>query len=205
MTTPVWLTDVFAAAVLGVAAFCAGRLVVARWTRRPVEVDSDAGHVLMGTAMAGMLVTGLRVASASGWIVVFGACMVWFSWRLVRSRRATISNPWLCPEPGPHLVESGAMVLMLLAVPVAPSGSHPADGMNGMNMSAGGSHLSFLSLLLAVFMVGYVVWLADRFPLRAPATTSPAISCASTLAPCCAMICKIAMGVTMAYMLVLML
>ena len=60
MGRPGWLTVIFAAAMIAVAAYCAGRLVVARWRRRPTDVDSDGMHVVMGVAMAGMLVTGLR-------------------------------------------------------------------------------------------------------------------------------------------------
>ena len=60
MSGPAWLTDIFAAVMITVAAYCASRLVVARWWRRPTDVDSDGVHVVMGVAMAGMLVTGLR-------------------------------------------------------------------------------------------------------------------------------------------------
>jgi hypothetical protein len=42
--------------MLAVAAFCAGRMVVARRIGRPAELDSDALHVAMGVAMAYMLV-----------------------------------------------------------------------------------------------------------------------------------------------------
>jgi hypothetical protein len=70
-----------------------------------------------------------------------------------------------------------------------------------MAMGAGaGSRLAVLSLLFALSMIGYVVWLADRFTV-----TAGTASCARVLAPRYAMSCEIAMGVTMAYMLVLML
>ena len=62
MGGPAWLTDIFAGVMITVAAYCAGRLVVARWWRRPTDVDSDGMHVVMGVAMAGMLVAGLRFA-----------------------------------------------------------------------------------------------------------------------------------------------
>jgi hypothetical protein len=54
MAAPAWLTGIFAALMLTVAVYCAGRLVAARRWRRPTELDTDAGHVLMGLAMAGM-------------------------------------------------------------------------------------------------------------------------------------------------------
>jgi hypothetical protein len=41
--------------MLTVAIYCAGRLVTARWLRRPTELDNDGAHVIMGVAMAGCL------------------------------------------------------------------------------------------------------------------------------------------------------
>jgi hypothetical protein len=68
-----------------------------------------------------------------------------------------------------------------------------------------------LTLLLALFMVGYVMWLANNLTALAPATASAAADTAATtaatayLAPRCAACCKIAMGTTMGYMLIMML
>jgi hypothetical protein len=201
-------TDVFIVMMLGVAAFCAGRIIVARRTRRPAELDSDAVHVLMGVAMAGMLASTLRFGASGVWIAVFAAGAAWFGWQALQVRDRATATAWLCPEPVPHLLECGAMLYMFLALPrVRPAGS-------AMSMGAPGSRLSVLPLLLALFMIGYVMRLADRVPLRvlAPAPASAAearpaaaAACARVLAPRCAMLCKIAMGVTMAYMLVLML
>jgi hypothetical protein len=60
MGGPAWLAAIFAAASLAVAVYCAGRLVVARGWHRLTELDTDGAHVVMGVAMAGMLVSGLR-------------------------------------------------------------------------------------------------------------------------------------------------
>ena len=89
-----------------------------------------------------------------------------------------------------------------------------------MTMTATESRFSFLTLPLALFLFGYVVWLGDRVTLHAPALAlatptgdtrpgsgsnpSPATT-QSYLAPQCAAICKITMGITMGYMLILML
>jgi hypothetical protein len=88
-------------------------------------------------------------------------------------------------------------------------------------MTATESRFSFLTLPLALFLFGYVVWLGDRVTLHAPALAvaiAPAGSGSgsgsghpgpattrSYLAPHCAAICKITMGITMGYMLILML
>ena len=64
MGGPTWLTAIFAAASLTVAVYCAGRLAAARRWHRPTELDTDGAHVVMGVAMAGMLVSGLRTLPA---------------------------------------------------------------------------------------------------------------------------------------------
>ena len=248
MGAPAWLTGSFAALILTVATYCAGRLAVERRWRRPTELDTDAGHVLMGVAMAGMLVARLRILPAATWEVVFAAGAAWFAWQLVKSRRRTAAAPWRCLHPAPHLVECVAMLYMFFAA--APlTARAAAAGMAGLAPS----RFSVLALLMALFMVGYVVRVADRLPLRTPTadrlslrTPDPAITRAAApalamspatpapmvtpapsstfdppitlapvayvpatarphLAPRCAALCKIAMGLTMAYMLVLML
>src|SRR5439155_13478769 len=71
MGGPTWLTAIFAAASLAVAIYCAARLVAARRWHRPTEVDTDGAHVIMGVAMAGMLLSGLRTLPSANWEVVF--------------------------------------------------------------------------------------------------------------------------------------
>jgi hypothetical protein len=208
---PAWLTGLFAALVLTVAVYCAGRLVAARRWRRRTEIDTDAGHVVMGVAMAGMLVARLRIVPAAAWEAVFAVGAAWFAWQFLRSRRRTSASPWRCPHPAPHLVECAAMLYMLRPAPLP--GRAAAVGMAAMNTPAAGSRFSFLALVMAVFMFGYVVRVADGLTLR---TSAFAFSRASHdavgrgpgfryLAPRCAALCKVAMGVTMGYMLILML
>jgi Domain of unknown function (DUF5134) len=234
MGAPIWLTGSFAALMLTVATYCAGRLAVTRRWQRPTELDTDAGHVLMGVAMAGMLVARLRILPAAAWEAVFAVGAAWFAWQLVKSRRRTAAASWRCLHPAPHLVECVAMLYMFFAA--APlTARAAAAGMAGQAPS----RFSVLALLMALFMVGYVVRVADRLPLRTPAVApAPALALAPAipapmatpapldipapasapapagrvtttarpyLAPRCAALCKIAMGLTMAYMLILML
>jgi hypothetical protein len=226
MASPAWLTAIFAAASLAVAVYCAGRLVVARRGHRPTELDTDGAHVIMGVAMAGMLVSGLRTLPSAIWEVVFAAAAVWFGYRMLQARRGAQSSPWRSSHPLPHLVECAAMVFMFLILPAAAGA---ATSSTSMTMTATESRFSFLTLPLAVYLFGYVVWLGDRVTLHAPApalATAPATAPASPgprpgygsgsgspspepahpyLAPRCAAICKITMGITMGYMLILML
>jgi len=220
MASPAWLTAIFAAASLAVAVYCAGRLVVARRGHRPTELDTDGAHVIMGVAMAGMLVSGLRTLPSAIWEVVFAAAAVWFGYRMLQARRGAQSSPWRSSHPLPHLVECAAMVFMFLILPAAAGA---AASSVSMTMTATESRFSFLTLPLAVYLFGYVVWLGDRVTLHAPAlalATAPASAgprpgygsgssgpepAHPYLAPRCAAICKITMGITMGYMLILML
>src|SRR6266536_786829 len=65
-------------ALVAVAVCRAGRLAASRRWRRPTELDTDGAHVVMGVAMAGMLVSGLRTQPSVIWEVVFAAAAAWF-------------------------------------------------------------------------------------------------------------------------------
>jgi hypothetical protein len=246
MGGPVWLSAIFAAMMLAVAVYCTGRLVAARRWRRPTELDTDGAHVVMGVAMAGMLVSGLRAPLPAGlWEGVFGVGAVWFGGQALRARRGPVTSPWRCLHAAPHLVECVAMVYMFLLLPAAVVIKNAAGA---MAVSPAESRFSFLALLMAVFLLGYVIWLGDRLMLRRPSlalaaqplaaqpppasvlavpsgaptstsTSATASAAAATipaachaaapgtryLAPRCALLCKAAMGMTMGYMLILML
>jgi hypothetical protein len=205
---PSWLTGLLAAVMLTVAAYNATRLVAAPRRGRAAELDADGVHVVMGIAMAGMLTPALSFAPARLWQAVFAAAGTWFAWQFLRTRRGARLGPWRCPHPLPHLIECAAMVLML-ALPAATA----ATGMAAMTGTLTGAAARFspLTLLLALFMVGYVMWLGNNLSALAPApvattATGTTITTGTAyLAPRCAACCKIAMGVTMGYMLVMML
>ena len=177
MGGPTWLTAIFAAASLAVAVYCAGRLAVARRWHRPTELDTDGAHVVMGVAMAGMLVSGLRTLPSAIWEVVFAAAAVWFGYRMLQARRGAQSSPWRSSHPLPHLVECAAMVFMFLILPAAAGA---ATSSVSRTMTATESRFSFLTLPLAVYLFGYVVWLGDRVTLHAAA---PALATALATAP----------------------
>jgi len=195
MGGPGWLTGSFAALMLTVAVYCASRLVAARWWRRPTELDTDGAHVVMGVAMAGMLVTGLRSLPAGMWEGILAAGAGWFGWRMVQARQGS----WRCGHPAPHLVECVAMLYMFLVVPASRRATA------GMGATAAASRFSFLALIMAIFMFGYVVRVADRLTVRTPALALAGPGGRGFIAPRCSALCKVAMGVTMGYMLILML
>ncbi|MGH3122231.1 MAG: DUF5134 domain-containing protein [Streptosporangiaceae bacterium] len=235
MRGPSWLAGILAVIMIATAAYCATRLIIARAHRRPDERDVDLVHTVMGVAMAGMLVSWLNPLPDGVWAVMFGAGTGWFGWRAWRGRRDRAPEPGTGRPPHhhhvPHLVMCGAMVYMLLAAGAATSAA-------GTGMTIGGpataGRFPLLALVLAVFMVGYVMWQADRLPALSrasiPRTTpagTPALAPApvaagggqatqayeaapdppsrQVLSPHLAACCQIAMAVTMGYMLILML
>jgi hypothetical protein len=216
MAPPPWVAGVLAAVLLLIAGYRATRPVAARWWRRSTDHGVDVKHVVMGVAMAGMLVPRLSLLQARAWAVLFAAGTVWFGWQSLRDRRgyqgvgrAAAARPGLDGHHGAHVLSCAAMVCMLAAGP----------GLRAPT-AAGRGALPVLALTLAVALVISVVVSTDRLsvlrpvqagpiaPARAPAsphTPAPAAGARPVLCPRLAASCQIMTGVAMAYMLILML
>jgi hypothetical protein len=201
MSGPVWLADLFAGLMLAVAVYAAVRVVAARVTGRETHTDIDLAHLPMGVAMAAMFAPRLNFLPWWIWGVVFAALTAYFLARTVIAASAHVlwRDHYL-----PHTVHAGAMVYMILALPSATSatsapamsGMGSSAAMTGMNSGgAAGAHLPTVALLLALFMAGYTVVLAN------------AVSAATTACfdPRGGLLYKIVMSVGMGFMLVLML
>jgi hypothetical protein len=137
---PDWLNDGFATVMLAVALYSAGRLVAARAWSRPIHVDIDVAHVLMGVAMAGMLDGRINPIGSGVWEVVFSLLGLWFLWRCYQ----------FLVDPGTgfgydehvhrlsrrliHLVMSSSMLYMYLAaapvISLLASGIWELDGID---------------------------------------------------------------------------
>jgi Domain of unknown function (DUF5134) len=242
---PSWLAGAFAAVMIVIAVYCAGRLVASRLWHRATAVDADGLHVVMGVAMAGMLAPRLSLLPGSVWEGGFAGAAAWFAWQAARAGRGSLGGGWRCHYPVPHLVECGAMLYMLRAAP----GTRPAGAGTGMPMpamSAPPGSFPALALILALFMLGYIVWTTDRLTSGARANSATTARSTATdharvlvnsgapaasppeapdppgtsgpagtgqedpanvpmLAPRLAEFYKIAMGIAMGYMLILML
>ncbi len=233
MTQQPWLAAAFAVIMVATAAYCLTRLGLSVRQRRPADRPVDALHVLMGVAMAGMLVPRLRVVPAAGWEALFAAGAALFLWRLARTTHRAGHDVQ-------HLLGCGAMVYMLAATTGSAAGpvtagrtalgttlgttAASASGTAAGAMS-GAAGVAGLSLVLAVALVGCVVWSADRISTMAPVAVlaSSAAVLASTaehapgpsparsrsrsgvpVSPRLAACCEIAMGVTMGYMLIVL-
>jgi hypothetical protein len=158
---PPWLADTFAAVVLAVAAYALGRLVaVAVDSTRRAERDVDAYHVAMGISMAGMLTGSLTDFEREAWAVVFAFTTVWFVLRLPWTGAQRVVEQQRTGHRLVHVLSSGAMVYMMLAV--------PAGSMAAMSMGAAGAgvRLPALAGLLAVVLVVATAADAARLLLR---------------------------------------
>lgn len=149
------LAGVLAIAMVAVAAFCAGRLVLAVAWRRSTEHDVDVVHVVMGVSMAGMLTGWLTGAWTDVWMVAFSAATVWFGWGTVRQLSARSPSTPACTHL-PHFVASAAMLYMLFAMGSMTVGA----GMKGM--AAGATHSPMLDAAVAALLVGDALIAAGR-------------------------------------------
>ena len=165
MNIPDWLADIFAAIMLATAVYCAGRLALARRLGRRVEHDSDVVHLLMGVAMAGMLVSDLNPLNATVWKVVFTLTTLWFAGRVVLAWRGDDQGRRALRHHVPHLVLSGAMLYMFFAPSGAGAGSSSGGGMGMGGAASMVVHYPTLALVLALFLCGYAVMVIDRTPL----------------------------------------
>jgi Domain of unknown function (DUF5134) len=244
VTGQTWLADILAGVMLATAAYCLSRLALSWRSGRPTDRPVDGAHVLMGVAMAGMLVPRLRIFYVGGWEVVFGLAAVGFAWLAGREL--------LAPSPAgthprhhhlQHVLACAAMVYMLAAVTTTAGGAG-TSGMSGMSGGAMTAHFPTLAGVLVLGLCGYVVWNADRLTslmrVAVPVTTATASAPVPDLVPAggagpaggvalagdgealaparqpqpgrsrplsprLTVCCEIAMGVTMGYMLILML
>jgi hypothetical protein len=167
VSNPHWLNDIFAAVMVTVALYSAGRLVVVRIWSRPIHRDVDVAHVLMGTAMAGMLVSDLNPFPTGMWEVVFSLLAAWFIWRCYQFARH--------PNPSTgyhqhlhrlsrrliHLVMALAMLYMYLAAVPAAVGS--GGGSMAMGAATGATaNFVLLPLLFVAALFVSAIWEVDR-------------------------------------------
>lgn len=228
MTDTVWLDDVFAAAMLAVALYSAGRLVTSLVGSRRSHRDVDAAHVLMGVSMAGQLVAELNPVPNGLWEATFLALSAWFAWRAYEFVRQPGVDSRIDDHVHRlsrrliHLTMALAMLYMYLAAEPSRIGAGMAMG------TATGTTADFV-LIPTVFLLallGSAIWQVDALgrlapaavdagspsPLPAPAGAAPDPAADDAdgepaprwLAPRLEAAAHIVMVITMAYMLVLM-
>ncbi len=153
--TPSWILDILAAVMLLVAAVSASRLAAARpWAGSGGDADIDVAHVLMGIAMAGMLVASLTTLPNGVWDAIFAVMTAWFGWRVYRESLREGVRVLADGHRMPHLVHSAAMLYMFVALNASAAGS--GAGMSGM----GGSGAAMRTLSVPVVAFIFALWLA---------------------------------------------
>jgi|HubBroStandDraft_6_1064221.scaffolds.fasta_scaffold403062_1 hypothetical protein len=223
MSTPAWILGIFAAIMIVVAEVSAGQLVIARaWTRRGgADADIAVFQVLTGIAMAGILVPGLSTLPNAAWEVVFAVMTAWFAWCLWRQSRGRGAAAVARGHNAPHLVPSAAMLYIFaaLAGPFVEGSGMSMSGTGGMSGMAGGSsggmptlHAPALALIFALLLIAFTVHDLDR-PASADGyfhvvgrRSVPAGYTAAGLLLSAGVVkgCQVAIGVTMAFILIIM-
>jgi hypothetical protein len=213
--SPTWLADLFAGVMLAVAAYSLARPIYAGRYHRQANLDTDATHVLLGLALAGLLAPSVSVLPRTTWATdiwaaIFAAATVWFAWRLTTTPRADLARY------ASVLIACAAMVFIQLDPTYAASGGGTTamPGMPGMaaGSSAGSAFRTpTLALLFAFAVTAFAVLATDRIALLAAdgSTTEPAETAStvtrSLIASRATIACHVAVGVVLSYLLVLML
>ena len=191
MSGPAWLAGGLAVLMIAIAVYCAGRLAVSRLRGKDTEVAADGLHVVMGVAMAGMFEPRLTLIPGVAWRGVFAVAAAWFAWQAIRAARRP-SARWA--HPAAHAVECAAMVYMVLPVGSWPSGRGLGMTMPGMSQGTTVGNPA-LTLLLALFMLGYVLWAIDRLAVLSRATAAATPRLAATRSPVAALTVPAATGI----------
>ena len=227
MSTPAWILEIFAAMMVLVAEVSAGQLVIARaWTRRGgADADIAVSRLLTGIAMAGILVPGLSILPNAVWEVVFAVMTAWFAWCLWRENRGARPPPW--PTAIMRRPWCTARRCSTCSPPWRPVRvQHGRDVRDGGWSSSGlpTLHAPTLALIFALLLIAFTVHDLDRQagvdgyfhavgrPLvpagsaLAAAAAGPAAYTAERLllSPAVVKGCQVTIGVTMAFVLIIM-
>jgi hypothetical protein len=214
MSTPAWIPDSVAAVTLLVAEVSAGQLVMARAWTGVSHADIAASRLLTGIAMAGVLVPGLSILPDAAWEAAFAVLTAWLAWRLWQESRehGTAAGRGYYTPP---LVHSAAMLYMFAALtaPSAP-GTPGTGGMSGMGgwSTSGWPALQApaLALLFTLLLIAFAVHDLDQragtggyFQVAGP--PGPAGPAARLLlSPAVVKGCQVATGVTLAFLLIIL-
>ena len=173
MSGPGWLADVFAGVMVLVAASSAGRLGTAQLQSRRTHVDVDIAHVLMGAAMAGMLVSAINLVQARVWEVLFAVLALWFLWRcydFVRQhglRGRDADQVHYLSHYATHEVMALAMLYMYFAA-ATPSGASANDAMPMSAATGSAADFVGLPLLFLVVLFASGIWELDGIERLSP-------------------------------------
>ena len=180
------------------AGYCATRPVASRVLRRRIEPDVDAMHMVMGPAMAAMLVGRVTENLSRGLLVAFAAGVAWFAVRTVRDGlRAGPSGVTPCHHVQ-HLVACAGMLYMLggssgagmTAMAARPRMVTPATSVAGLEVLAvtlGGVLLAYGIWHLELIVAASKPTGAGPVPGRPERVLAPRVAAGCQLVMCVAM------------------
>jgi hypothetical protein len=161
--SPGWLNDVLGMVMIAISVNFAGRLVLARRWHRQIHVEVNIAELVMGVAMAGMLLPDINVFPTAVWVIVFVGFTLWFlieNARFVKRHGISGGDPlvgYYRAHYPLHVLMSCSMLYMYLATsPPAASGSMMMSAPEGAT-----AEFTFLPLLFAVLLCGFAVWQLD--------------------------------------------
>jgi hypothetical protein len=191
----------------------AGHLAVERtWIHRgAADADPAVFQLLLGIAMAGLLVASLKALPDTAWEVVFAVTTAWFDWRLWQESQKYGTAAAVRGQYAPQLAYSAAMLYVFTALPKPSSAGSVMPGMPGMpGMAAGSSGVTplrvpTLALLFTVLLMALTVRDVNR-PASADDVLAGSASGAGLLLFCPAAVKgrQVALGVTLAFVLIVM-
>jgi Domain of unknown function (DUF5134) len=173
MSGPTWLADFFAAVMLIVAGYSGGRLIAGRVWNRPIHVDIDVTHFVMGVAMAGMLAPALSFGSEGFWVVIFTVVSLWFAYELygqLRTRQAATGRAGYGHNRSHstvHLVMGLSMIYMYVAPSSSAAGGMPMGATSGL-----AADFTWVPLIFLLTLIGSSIYRLDglgRLILGGPA------------------------------------
>jgi hypothetical protein len=140
---PDWLSWPLAGLMIICALYHGGRLATAGRHEGVVSYDIDLAHLVMGTAMAAMLVVTFGAHVATAWAVLVGIPTLWF---ILRAGRSLVAGDLTAATvPGQQVLMCASMLFMLVvAGSFASTPSSTATGgmdMPGMTADGQVSHI----------------------------------------------------------------
>jgi hypothetical protein len=163
MPNPLWLDDLFGGLMVSVTVYSVARLIASRMWSRPTHRDVDVAHVLMGSSMAGQLVSDLNPIPSGVWELVFSVLAVWFLRRCYEFVRDPGTDSRFDDHAHRlarrviHLMMALAMLYMYLAAVPARIGTGMAMG----TPTGSATNFVLVPTLFVLVFLGSAVWTLD--------------------------------------------
>jgi hypothetical protein len=217
MMSPPWLPAILAALMLVVTAVSAVRLgatqLPAGWLsavrpdgphpspRCSDGADTDIAYLLMGVAMAGILVPRFRTLPSHAWEATFGVLTVWSAWRLFADTRVNGLRALASVHRAAHLLHCAATVYMLAAPTMTDDICRGGAESNSMAVQS----FRLPTLALAFVLVCYGAWdVFTQLPGRHYGFQNISAGAVSARSAAPRIVCRVTMTVSMAVMLLIM-